>query len=154
MAPWRDYVTLPDVALVALDQAVTTISLDETSPLQAAAGSVVSDTDGVRQALLIFPADRRRRWIAGWHRAAADDTACARDRVHRRRARATGHAGTLPAESGYTYAVDYSVDEALAAGARQVRFSQPVIGYVENFLHFPVGEAVPVAHTIASGPPG
>ena len=57
LAPWRDYVTLPDVALVALDQAVTTISLDETSPLQAAAGSVVSDTDGVRQALLIFPAD-------------------------------------------------------------------------------------------------
>src|SRR5947207_3185170 len=37
-------------------------------------------------------------------------------------------------------------DEAMAAGAREVRFSQPVIHYVENFLHFPPGVAVPAGY--------
>ena len=45
-----------------------------------------------------------------------------------------GVTNPAPPNSGFTYAVEYSVDEALAAGARQVRFSAPVIGYVENFL--------------------
>ena len=38
---------------------------------------------------------------------------------------------------GYTYAVELSVDEAVEAGATEVRFDQPVITYVENFLEFP-----------------
>jgi YD repeat-containing protein len=50
----------------------------------------------------------------------------------------------LPPSSGYTYAVELSADEALAAGATAVRFSQPVFQYVENFLGFPVGGIVPV----------
>ena len=50
----------------------------------------------------------------------------------------------LPPTSGYTYAVELSVDEAIAAGARRVEFSQPLPVYVDNFLAFPVGEVVPV----------
>ena len=50
----------------------------------------------------------------------------------------------LPPTSAYTYAVEFSVDEALTTGATAVRFSQPVITYVENFLGFPVGTMVPV----------
>src|SRR5262249_7141888 len=50
--------------------------------------------------------------------------------------------GDLPPSSGYTYAVDITVDEA--AGARSVVFSTPVSIYVQNFLGFPVGESVPV----------
>ena len=42
----------------------------------------------------------------------------------------------LPPASGYTYAVEFSVDEAMAAGATDVRFDQPVYQYVENFLNF------------------
>src|SRR5439155_1926491 len=49
----------------------------------------------------------------------------------------------LPQTSGYTYAVEYSLDAALAAGATKVQFSQPVISYVENFLGLPVGKTVP-----------
>jgi hypothetical protein len=145
LTSWRDYVTLPDVALVALDQAVTTISLDEISQIQTVVGSVVSDTDGVRQAVLLFPA----------HTTATlelpNGTALPLTTLHVRATEYTvgehGPAampGTLPVESGYTYAVEYSVDEALVVGARQVRFSRPVIAYVENFLDFPVGGLVPV----------
>ena len=49
----------------------------------------------------------------------------------------------LPPTSGYTYAVEFTVDQAMAAGATDVRFSQPVYHYVENFLEFPVGGIVP-----------
>src|SRR5574340_299505 len=47
----------------------------------------------------------------------------------------------LPPNSGYTYAVELSVDEA--AGARDVSFNRPVYFYVENFLNFSVGSIVP-----------
>ena len=46
------------------------------------------------------------------------------------------------------YGIELSVDEAIAAGATRVNFSQPVISYVENFLDFPVGIAVGADGTI------
>lgn len=52
--------------------------------------------------------------------------------------------GDLPPRSRYTYAAEFSADEAIAAGAEQVQFSQPVIGYLDNFYGFPVGVSVPV----------
>jgi hypothetical protein len=52
----------------------------------------------------------------------------------------------LPPTSGYTYAVELSALEARAMGAVEVRFSEPVIFYVENFLNFPVGELVPAGY--------
>ena len=51
--------------------------------------------------------------------------------------------GELPAQSAYTYAVNLSFDEAQTFGAKTVRFSQPVITYVDNFLKFPIGTRVP-----------
>ena len=53
---------------------------------------------------------------------------------------------TLPPTSGYTYAVELSLDQALTVGAKEVRFSTPLPFYVENFLHFPVGMIVPVGY--------
>jgi RHS repeat-associated protein len=53
---------------------------------------------------------------------------------------------TLPADSAYTFAAEFSADEALSAGATTVLFSQPIYQYVENFLNFPVGTAVPVGY--------
>jgi len=50
---------------------------------------------------------------------------------------------SLPASSGYTYEVEYSVDEADAAGATRVSFSNTIISYTENFLNFPIGTLVP-----------
>jgi hypothetical protein len=46
----------------------------------------------------------------------------------------------LPPTSGYTYALDLSVDEA---PGQEVQFNKPVIIYIENFLNFPVGDIVP-----------
>ena len=54
--------------------------------------------------------------------------------------------GELPPQSGYTYAVELSADEAIAAGATEVRFSKPVPFYLENFLHFPGWQYVPAGY--------
>src|SRR5690606_26986266 len=54
--------------------------------------------------------------------------------------------GELPLMTGYTYAVEISVDEALAAGAYSVELSQPVPFYVDNFLGFPVGTPAPLGY--------
>jgi len=47
---------------------------------------------------------------------------------------------------GYTYCVELSADEAIQAGAREVRFDRPLAFYVENFIGFPVGMAVPTGY--------
>ena len=54
--------------------------------------------------------------------------------------------GPLPPASGYTYAVEMSVDEAVDAGADRVNFDKPVAFYVENFLGFPTGGDVPTGY--------
>ena len=54
--------------------------------------------------------------------------------------------GGLPATSAYTYAVEYTLDEALAAGATRVDFDTPVAAYTDNFLGFPTGETVPAGY--------
>ena len=53
---------------------------------------------------------------------------------------------SLPPLSAYTYAVEYSADEAIAAGATSVEFSEPVSSYVDNFLALPVGSEVPLGY--------
>ena len=47
----------------------------------------------------------------------------------------------LPPSSAFTYCADLTVD-----GVERVRFSKPVTVWVENFLNFPVGTAVPVGY--------
>jgi hypothetical protein len=49
--------------------------------------------------------------------------------------------GTLPPNSGYTYAFEYSVDQAEAAGAVEVKFSTPL--YLD-FSHFVRRSIIPV----------
>ncbi len=140
--PWQDSVWLPDVVLIARDPQVTTVDLTAAVPMQVAQGSVASDADGTRRATLLFPQGTQA------HMVRADG---ATQPLTRLSVRATEYTvGTngprampaeLPPTSGFTYAVELSVDEA--AAARQVVFSQPIPLYVENFLGFPVGGIVP-----------
>lgn len=49
----------------------------------------------------------------------------------------------LPETSAYTFAAEFTVDEARALGATGVRFSQPVATWVDNFLDSPLCTQVP-----------
>ena len=125
-APWQDYAWLPEVVLIALDSQVTPIALNGSSTqVQVARGSPVTDSDGTRQATVLFPPSTQASLVM------PDGSTQPLTTLHVRATEYTvGSAGPrampgeLPATSGYTYAVELSVDEALQAGAREVRFSQ------------------------------
>jgi RHS repeat-associated protein len=142
--PWRDYVVVPDVVLLTLDPAVTSVDLDTATDVQVVQGSTVADSDGTRQAtLLISPG-------TGAQMVKPDGTSETLTTMHVRATEYTVGAlgpeampAPLPPASGYTYAIEFSVDEALAAGASDVRFDKPVYQYVENFLNLRIGENVP-----------
>jgi len=145
-APWRDYAWLPDVTLLPYDSAVTQIDLGAAG-MQVAQGSPVSDSDGSRQATIFFPPNTTARQILRGGRSAPLSTLGVRITEFTVGA---GGPDAMPAElppsSGYTYAAEFSVDEAVAAGAVDVQFNQPLPVFVENFLDFPVGGAVPAGY--------
>jgi RHS repeat-associated protein len=146
VTPWQDYAWLPDVVLVPLDSAVTTINLNTATP-QVARGSIVTDSDGTRQATVFFPAGTTASLVlpgGGTQSITTLNVRATEYTVGENGPRAMP--ALLPATSAYTYAVDLSVDEAIAAGADQVTFSQPIPVYVENFLDFPVGIPVPLGY--------
>lgn len=143
---WNEFAPVPDVVLTPLDTAVTTV-VANASVLQTARGSRVNDGDGSRQATVLFPAgtgvtlvmpDGSTRTVDALSVRATEYTV------------GTNGAKAMPAElpptSAYTYCIELSADEALAAGAAEVRFSKPLALYVENFLGFPVGGIVPVGY--------
>jgi RHS repeat-associated protein len=143
--PWQDYVWLPDVMMIQADTQVTSIDLSSSASVQMARGSVVNDSDGTRQATLLFPQDVKANMTL------PDGTTQTLTTMHVRATEYTvGANGSkampaeLPPTSGYTYAVELSVDEA--AGAADVSFNRPLYFYVENFLNFSVGSIVPVGY--------
>jgi RHS repeat-associated protein len=142
----RQYHWLPDVVLTARDAAVTEI-VPGAAEVQVARGSVQEDDDGARQATLIFPAGTQATAVL------PDGSEVALDSAHIRATEYTvgergpeAMPGTLPPTSGYTYAVELSVDEADAMGATSVKFDRPVGFYLENFLRFEVGTVVPLGY--------
>jgi RHS repeat-associated protein len=146
-APWRDYAWLPEVVMLPYDEQVTTIDLAMTTDMQVAQGSVVTDESGTRQAMLLFAPGTEATMVL------PDGTAQPLTTLHVRASEYTvgpngpkAMPGTLPSTSAYTYAVELSVDEAVAAGATAVEFTQPVFFYVQNFLNFPVGGIVPTGY--------
>jgi RHS repeat-associated protein len=145
--PWRGWVAMPDVVLVPLDPQATTIDLGAPMPIQVARGSVQADADGMRQATVLVPQG------TGAEMMLANGSVVPMGQLTIRATEYTvgpdgpeAMPGLLPPASGYTYAVELSEDEAMAAGARSVRFDRPLPFYVENFLDFPAGTAVPLGY--------
>ena len=141
--PWRDYVPVPDVVMVELDSQVTVLDLDSQA-MQMAQGGEVTDDDGTRQATLLMPPGTTAELVF------PDGSTQSLSSLSVRATEYTvGENGPLampaplPPTSGYTYALELSADEALAAGAERVTFNQPLYFYVEDFIGFPVGSAVP-----------
>ena len=146
-APWEDFATLPEVVLVPYDGQVTTIDPASSEPTQVARGSAVTDDSGTRQATLVFDQgttatmtmpDGSSQPLSSLDVRATELTVGDRG--------PESMPGDLPSTSAYTYAAEFSVDAAVAAGATDVQFSKPVVFYVENFLGFPVGTDVPMGY--------
>ena len=145
--PWQDYAFAPDVVLVQFDSKVSAIDLTATTPIQVAQGNPVTDTSGTRTATLLVPQGTTATMVL------PDGTTQPLSSLHIRATEYTvGPDGprampaVLPPTSGYTYCVELSADEAIAAGAQTVQFNRPVIQYLDNFLGFPTGLNVPVGY--------
>lgn len=141
--PWDDFTSVPDVMMIGLDAQVTKIDLGA-STMQVARGSISTDLDGTRRATLLVPAGTTATMTL------PDGTIRTPTTLNVRATEYTvgqngpsAMPGTLPATSGYTYAVELSADEAIASNAKSIVFNQPIYQYVENFLDFPVGGVVP-----------
>ncbi|MBI3387913.1 MAG: hypothetical protein HY027_09245, partial [Deltaproteobacteria bacterium] len=135
----------PAVALIAPDLQVTAVQLTTDAPPQVAAGSMVSDAAGTRQAVALVPAGTTAALVF-----ANGSTSAATSLNVRLTEYTVGVTGpqampaALPPSSAYTYAFELSADEAFATGAARVQLSQPLPVYIDNFLGFPVGMDVPV----------
>jgi len=145
--PWQDYVNVADVILVERDERSTTLEFG-TGRAQVHEATPVRDADGARAARLLMPAA-----TGGAVATLPDGSTRALERVTVRATEYTvGEAGRrampadLPANVAYTYAVEFTVDEAEALGARRVDFDAPLVSYVDDFLGFGAGERVPVAY--------
>jgi RHS repeat-associated protein len=145
--PWQDYAILPDVVMTPLDSAVTQVQLSGSTEYQIAQGSPVEDMDGIRQATLMFPPGTSAEMVLPGGSTQALSTLSVRATEF-----TVGENGpqampaNLPPYTAYTYALELSVDQAMAAGATSVRFNQAVPFYVDNFLNLPVGVPVPVGY--------
>lgn len=143
---WGDYSFAKEIVMIPLDVQVTSINLNSPT-LQVARGTVQTDSEGSRQATVLFPAGTTATMTL------PDGSS---QPLSSLKVRATEYTvgengpqtmpGELPPNSAYTYAVELSADEAISANASTVTFSQPVPLYVDNFLDFPVGEAVPAGY--------
>lgn len=140
----RDYTTAPDVTMTSLDTVSTVVDAGASGSVVHAA-STVTDADGSRRARLYFPPGLQATMTLA--NGTTTSLSSLTVRATEYTVGTTGEQampGELPFASGYTYAAEYSVDEAVAAGATSVAFDRPVYAYVENFLGFPVGTNVPV----------
>ena len=139
----QGWTTVDDVALVALDSNVTQVDLSQPAPV--ARGSLVTDASGTRQATLVFAQGTDATMVLPDGSTRPLNSLSVR--VTEYTVGPNGPAAMpaeLPPTSEYTYAAEFSADEAIAGGATSVRFSKPVSIYVENFIGFPVGGIVPM----------
>jgi RHS repeat-associated protein len=136
--PWNDIARVDTVRLVDEDTLSTHITFDgDPNTVVVHQSTEVEDEFGSRTCSLVFKGDNQ----AFFTDANAND-------IHELpiiNVRATEYPtldsmpAQLPANSAFTYCVELTVD-----GAENVRFSKPVVIWVDNFLGFDVGEVIPV----------
>lgn len=137
--------TLTDLIMLRPDPKVTPIEIGSAQP-QFAQGSEVSDFRGTRTAAVIFPSNFTAQAVlpSGGLRAL---TGPVNFRITEYTVGEDGPSrmpANLPAATAYTYAAEFSLDEALALGADSVRLSKPVSFYLDNFMNVGVGAIVPM----------
>ncbi len=139
-----DYFAADPVVMVKPDSKVSQVQNNATQ-IQMVKGSTVSDQSGERTGVLVIPAGTEAKLQMPDGSLKSTPTLSLRVSEY-----TVGSDGpkrmpaALPGMTGYTYAVEISADEAIAMGAQHVLFSKPVPYYIDNFLNYPIGSAIPV----------
>ena len=138
--PWNGYAVAETIQMLVEDTAATTIAFDgNPATVMTHRSTPVTDSFGERSATLVFTGDNQAYEVdAGGNviRELNSITTRATEFVT-----PESMPANLPPTSAYTYCAEFSVD-----GVQRVKFAKPVIGWVDNFLGFDVGEIVPVGY--------
>ena len=136
--PWNDIAVLDPLKMINENSVSTSLSFDgNPDTIITHKSSLVTDEFGSRSCTMVFSGDN--------HAYATDENGNDIFELSAIKVRATEFTtedsmpAKLPPNSGYTYCVELSVD-----GVKNVRFEKPVTAWVDNFLGFNVGDAVPV----------
>ncbi|EFK06099.1 RHS repeat-associated core domain protein [delta proteobacterium NaphS2] len=138
--PWNDIAVCDTLKMIPQDPVSTEVTFDgNPNTVIAHSSSEVTDEFGTRSCTLVFEGGNRAY--------ALDKDGNEMFELESITVRATEFAtkdvmpARLPPNSGYTYCVELSAD-----GIDDVVFEKPVITWVDNFLGFDVGMAVPVGY--------
>jgi len=135
---------LEDVWLVKKDDKVTVVSL-AANPGQIHRASVSSDDDGERvPALYLPPGTQAQVVLPNGTRQTLSQASIRITELTQGENGLRRMPANLPERSAYTFAADYTLDEAQSLGAERVEFSQAIPIYLDNYLNFPPGTAIPV----------
>ena len=136
---WNDIAVAETITLITEDTVSTTLTFDgDPATIITHKSTTISDEFGSRAATMVFSGDNR---------AFSIDENGNETELSTITTRATEFTtiesmpAKLPPNSAYTYCTELSVDDA-----DKVRFEKPVPVFVNNFLGFDVGEAVPVGY--------
>lgn len=139
---WNEFVDVGTVVMIGPDPNVTTIEFVD--PIEAAISTASIDGRGVRRNVVLFREDTiATMYVPGESPEVLPSIDVRATEYTVGESGPEAMPGPLPRSTGYTYAVDFSVDEAEAAGATKVTFDPPAISYVDNFLNAQVGQIVP-----------
>ena len=138
--PWNDIAIAETIQMIAEDPAATTMTFDGSpDTVVTHQSTTVTDEFGSRSCSMVFTGDN--------HAYLVDENGNDVHELTTITTRATEYTtpesmpAKLPPNSAYTYCVELSVD-----GAQRLRFEKPVITWVDNFLGFDVGMAVPFGY--------
>ncbi|NNL42149.1 MAG: tandem-95 repeat protein, partial [Desulfobacterales bacterium] len=138
--PWNDIAIADTIRMIAQDPLSTNITFDESPDTVVTHHStVVTDEFGSRSISMVFSGDN-----SAWLVDENGNDVYELETINVQASEFTtlnSMPATLPANSAYTCSTELAVD-----GAARVRFEQPVIIWVDNFLGFEVGEKVPAGY--------
>lgn len=135
--PWNDVVAVDAIRMAARDSKATRVVFDgKEETVTTHRSTEISDASGSRSSTIVFAGDNPPVLLdesgEPVRTLAAVDIRAAEYPVPE------SMPAILPPASAYTYCVDLEAD-----GIRRLAFEKPVTVWVENFLGFPVGMAVP-----------
>ena len=134
---WKEVAVMERVVMIAEDPAATAVSFDgNPATVLTHRSTDVVDGRGSRAVTLVFSGDNGARVVSDGENSEPLPSIVVRATEY---PTPLSMPAALPPASGFTFCAELAVD-----GAEQVVFEKPVVVYVENFLGFDVGMAVPV----------
>jgi RHS repeat-associated protein len=144
---WGDFVPVDDVIMVPPDEKSNEIDLSSDAQTQIAQSTSVSDGEGQRRSTLVFEQGTDAVMeMPGGSLEPLDEITVRSTEYTVGEDGLDAMPGELPPSTAFTYAVELSIDEAVSAGATDIRFDKPVVNYTDNFLDFPVGTEIPTGY--------